>query len=275
MLVFLFITQLQSQCIIDAGINRNVCLDESIAGASLYGEVISGDVVQFTWEAMYYEPTLDKTYYASIMLSDTTVLQPTIEQHFKRTTKYHLTGRTSTGESCKDSVELNFSDWFFLTIDKATGKSPSDTIGLWIAAESNWPHIKYEWTPNYMISDTTIQNPKVWNDTTVFYKLQITDSIGCTVMDDVFEVYVTSNVTKEPDENMIKVYPNPTTGILNIDSRYTIESYALFDLKGKLLISSHESQMDLSNTSDGIYILQINSVAGEAYHRKVIKGNKP
>ena len=41
-----------------------------------------------------------------------------------------------------------------------------------------------------MISDTTIRNPKVWNDTTVFYNLEITDSIGCSVTDDMFEVYV-------------------------------------------------------------------------------------
>ena len=36
----------------------------------------------------------------------------------------------TANETCIDSVELNFSDWQFLTIDKVTGKSPTDTVEL-------------------------------------------------------------------------------------------------------------------------------------------------
>lgn len=246
-----------SQCEIDAGINRNICPAESISGAKLFGKVISGDFVNFSWESYYYEPALDKTYYASIMLSDTTVLQPTIEQHYERTVKYFLKGITSTGETCKDSVQLNFSDWSFLAIDKITGKSPLDTVELWIAAQSNWHHIKYEWSPNYMISDTTIEKPKVWNDKTVFYNLKITDSLGCKVSDDIFEVFVQPSSTKSFENENINIYPNPIHDHLNIDSEIEISKLEVYDLQGRLVKRSNINRINFQDEKEGTYILKI------------------
>lgn len=102
------------------------------------------------------------------MLSDTTILEPMITNHFEKTVKYYLTGITALGETCQDSVTLNFSDWSIVLIDKIIGKLSSDTVQLWSATVSNWPHIQYERSPNYMISDTTTASPLVWNDTTFF-----------------------------------------------------------------------------------------------------------
>ncbi|MCH2046327.1 MAG: hypothetical protein MK212_19590, partial [Saprospiraceae bacterium] len=212
-----------AQCEIDAGPDRNICPTESLLGAVLNGELINGDVVEFVWEAEYYEPVLQTTFYASNMLSDTAILQPTVDQHFERTVKYHLTGITSDNETCMDSVVLNFSDWSVLTIDKMDHKLVEDTIGLWVAAMSNWPHIQYEWSPNYMISDTTIENPKVWNDSTTFYDVVITDSLGCKWTDDTFEVYVVPVSTREIIEGKVKVYPIPSSDILNIEFDGEIE----------------------------------------------------
>jgi hypothetical protein len=272
MLIFITLSKLMySQCEIDAGINRNICPIENSNGAMLFGEVISGDVVNVRWESEFYEPILDKTYYASTMLSDTTILKPTVEQHFERTVKYYLVGTTSTNENCIDSVELNFSDWMFLTIDKAIGKSPTDTIELWIAAESNWPHITYEWSPNYMIYDTSIRNPKVWNDTTVFYNLIITDSLGCSVTDDIFEVYVNPSSTNSVDLEKLKVFPNPTSNIVNIETIERIEYIKILDISGRLIKEVNQIYIDLSDLINGLYVLQVKTTKGEIINRKVLK----
>lgn len=271
MFYILHLNLILAQCEIDAGMNRNICPQENFNGAILYGEVISGDVVEVRWESEFYEPILDKTYYASTMLSDTTIMQPIVEQHFERTVKYYLIGTTSTNENCIDSVELNFSDWMFLTIDKATGKFPTDTIELWIAAQSNWSHIKYEWSPKYMISDTTTKNPKVWNDTTVFYNLIITDSLGCSVADDIFEVYVTPSATNSIDLNNLKIFPNPTSDILNIEFDKQIEEVKLFDLEGRLIKEIKEKRVNLSDLSDGFYILQMNLANREIINNIIVK----
>lgn len=273
--ILLSFSQLFSQCIVDAGANRNLCQDEIQSGAKLYGKVLSGNIVDLKWESSFYEPTLDKYYYASIMLSDTTILEPTIEQHFERTVKYYLKGITSTNETCVDSVELNFSDWTFLTVDKITGKSPTDTIKLWIAAQSNWPHTKYEWSPNYMISDTTLENPKVWNDTTVFYNLKITDSLGCLVTDDIFEVYVTPSSTNHLDLNNLKIFPNPASNIVTIEFDKQIEKVNLFDMNAKLIKEVNVNQIDLSDMINGIYFLQIKILNGELINSKIYKRDTP
>jgi hypothetical protein len=263
--------KLFGQCEIDAGYNRNICPSETNSGAKLFGKVISGDPINFIWESYYFQPSLNKSYYASSMLSDTTVLQPSIEQHFERSVKYFLTGITATGETCRDSVQLNFSDWMFLTVDKITGKSTLDTIELWIAAESNWPHMKYEWSPNFMISDTTIRNPRVWNDKTVFYNLEITDTLGCKVTDDIFEVYVQPTSTKSFEKVYVEIYPNPFQDQINIQSEIGIKKLEVYDLQGLLVKQSSTNRINFQDENEGIYIVRIEFINGNFLNRKIIK----
>lgn len=263
-----------AQCEIDAGLNRNICPSETLEGAILQGEVISGDVEEFIWETVYYDAALDVSYYASQMLSDTSILQPIINQHYERTVKYYLTGITADNTICVDSVELNFSDWTALLIDKMDMKAPEDTVELWIASESNWPHIKYEWSPKYMISDTTVQNPKVWNDTTVFYSLSITDSLGCSNFDDIFEVFVNPTSTINVEPSNLKVYPIPAVDIINIESEAKLDYVRLYDINGNLIKHRKENQLDISELNVGMYILQIRTEAGELISKKVYKSEK-
>lgn len=246
-----------SQCIIDAGVNRNLCPEEINSSPQLFGTVISGDVAQVKWESTYSFPALNKTYFASNMLSDTTTLQPIINEHYEKSEQYYLTGITSNGQTCVDSVTINFSDWLFLTIDKAIGKNPNDTISLWIAAQSNWGHLSYAWSPNFMISDTTIENPVVWNDTTTFYHLTITDSLNCSVEDDIFEVYTTTSSSQDIRKDDLKIYPNPVDDILTFESKYPIFEIEIFHLNGQKVMTSKHTTIDISVLSQGVYVVKI------------------
>ncbi|HLO52903.1 MAG TPA: T9SS type A sorting domain-containing protein [Saprospiraceae bacterium] len=246
-----------SQCVIDAGENRNLCLEEINDSPQLFGTVLSGDVSQVEWASSYYFPALNKTYFASDMLSDTTSLQPIINEHYEKTVTYYLTGITSNGQTCKDSVTINFSDWLFVTIDKIIGKKPQDSITLWIAAQSSWGHLSYAWSPNFMISDTTIENPIVWNDTTTFYHLTITDSLNCSVEDDIFEVYTTTSSSQDIRNEDLNIYPNPTIDILTFESNYPILEIEIFHLNGQKVMTSKHNIVDISDLIQGIYTAKI------------------
>lgn len=257
-LLILSSLKVQGQCVIDAGPNRNICPEEARNNPQLFGKVISGDVVQVKWETEYYIPVLDQSYYASSFLTDTTILAPTIKSPSDKTGKFYLTGITSTGETCRDSVEINFSNWMVILLQKLTGKQPKDTVRLWPAASSVWGPMQYAWSPNYMISDTTVRNPLVWNDTTVFYDLLITDALGCTVDDGYFSVFVQATSTNEWSESDLKIYPNPVNNQLNIESSKAIDRIQVFDAAGGLLgAHSQTNGINFSPYPTGNLILKV------------------
>ena len=54
------------------------------------------------------------------------------------------------------------------------------------------------------------------------------------------------------------VFPNPTSDVLNIRNLPADASLQLFDLNGKLLVNTKYTEtLDLTNYSDGIYILSV------------------
>jgi len=78
-------------------------------------------------------------------------------------------------------------------------------------------------------------------------------------------------------ELQITVYPNPTTGQLTMDNgQLTINNVEVFDVYGKKLLSSPvsfmspETSIDISNFSNGIYLLKITTETG-IITKKVIK----
>ena len=68
------------------------------------------------------------------------------------------------------------------------------------------------------------------------------------------------------------VYPNPTNGLLKIKTEEQINSVQLFDLKGQLVLSklNPSSEIDLTNTPAGIYILQVD-LNGNIKQQKVVR----
>ena len=71
------------------------------------------------------------------------------------------------------------------------------------------------------------------------------------------------------ENNAIIIYPNPTENILNISSRENVK-VNLFDLLGNLILSTTESKINISQLSNGTYILNI-EYRGEVINKKIIK----
>ncbi|MGY5355522.1 galactose-binding domain-containing protein [Wenyingzhuangia sp. IMCC45467] len=87
------------------------------------------------------------------------------------------------------------------------------------------------------------------------------------------EVYGTAGETLSFDnvqDSDFSVSPNPTTGLLNINSNTTIDYVQVYDISGRSLLNTTSNTVDLSNLNNGIYILKIET-NGVVKTKKIIK----
>lgn len=73
----------------------------------------------------------------------------------------------------------------------------------------------------------------------------------------------------------VSIYPNPTSGHLNINSEMDNYNLQLFDLTGKVMINkthlSKNTQIDLSDLTNGIYMVKLNNGANQLTKKIVVK----
>lgn len=267
---------LSAQCEVDAGENRNICPEEWQDEPQLSGKIISGDVVQTRWEAefVYDFPGQEPFYeYASRMLSDTTILDPTITRYQGRNEQFYLTGITSNGAICRDTVVFNYSRWLVsLPRPMMAFKQPNDTISLWTNSMGIWKPIQYAWTPNYMISDTTAANPLVWGDTAISYQVYLTDALGCTINEGIFETSIVPVSTNEIQLSDLKLYPNPVQAELKIDAKVPVTYTEIYNESGQYLgREMGQDAIDLSTYPTGFLILKVKFKNEKTAVRKVLK----
>lgn len=94
------------------------------------------------------------------------------------------------------------------------------------------------------------------------------------------EIFVLGNDNFQEIKLEISLYPNPATSILNLNfGSYTIENfnYQIFDNLGKSIkkgkILKSETQLNIENFSNGIYLLQISNNQKALKTFKIIKRN--
>ncbi|WLD24269.1 T9SS type A sorting domain-containing protein [Flavobacterium dauae] len=70
------------------------------------------------------------------------------------------------------------------------------------------------------------------------------------------------------------VYPNPTTGVINVETTEQLSAFTIYDATGRLIRQSMfdgSNQINLENTSNGVYFIRIVTVEGNAGTVKVVK----
>ena len=73
----------------------------------------------------------------------------------------------------------------------------------------------------------------------------------------------------------IKVYPNPASDILNIESQEEVNHIEIFDLLGKQILSFKGAKnIDVSGLQNGIYLLKINTEKGSLTEKFIKNGTK-
>lgn len=117
-----------------------------------------------------------------------------------------------------------------------------------------------------------------------FFDLQINDVIVNSVISNTITTFNVNNFSIIPNycnsmsvetkavSNTFKVYPNPTSKIINIEfnnSDEKIES-SIFDFTGKAVLVSDLNSINVSHLSSGIYFIKIKTDQGE-FNQKFIK----
>lgn len=85
----------------------------------------------------------------------------------------------------------------------------------------------------------------------------------------------TMNIEENIKNIDLKFYPNPTTDYFNITSEAMIQSVELYDVSGRLvrtsLVNDFETQQNVINLNNGVYILKIKTHEGEVTGKIVKK----
>lgn len=88
------------------------------------------------------------------------------------------------------------------------------------------------------------------------------------------DVNVTASLSTDDFSSNLKttLYPNPTSGIVNIKSSAEIKSVEVYSILGNLVKSySNTQQLDLTSLSSGTYIMKLRSAEGDVSRQKLIK----
>lgn len=75
----------------------------------------------------------------------------------------------------------------------------------------------------------------------------------------------------EITSSAVVVYPNPTSGILNVESD-EVMTVEVFNLLGKIVLTTKQRQIDLRNYKNGIYLLKVKDLKGNTVRQdRIIK----
>jgi hypothetical protein len=94
------------------------------------------------------------------------------------------------------------------------------------------------------------------------YRVRVVDANGC---EGLSEIMFMNNVgvASTPASRSIKVYPNPTNGIVHIDASVKVK-VSLRDVTGKAVIEASDvKEIDLGDVANGTYLLYITSMDGQ------------
>lgn len=81
-----------------------------------------------------------------------------------------------------------------------------------------------------------------------------------------------SSSIEELENNSVKIYPNPTSGITQVELENTeFEKITVFNSLGTLVLESKNNTIDLSNFNSGIYYLEVTTNSGQKLLNKLIK----
>lgn len=124
--------------------------------------------------------------------------------------------------------------------------------------------------------------PILFFDTVGSYEivLEAMSNLGCTALDTIWYLVqdhqLEESPLKNPDEAILKLYPNPTNGKLLLESLPENCTVTVTNLSGKIILnrslSSQSCEIDFSGNRQGIYFMTITS--GQGTVRKKIQLNK-
>jgi len=255
------------QCTANAGNDTTLCVSFGLGTFYLGGSpTTTGGTPPFTytWSCTY--EYIISTLTASNFLDDTTAANPQLIYHNEDTVAFYLTITDGLGNTCSDTIVIQFCLYGSTLEDKQAYINQGDTIQLYPSVAQGCSPLQYEWTPNYNISDPNVPNPLAWPDTTTYYVATVTDFAGCQATDETFEVYVTPTGIRGQDSELIRVdiFPNPLHDHSTIKIYHphsTDLSLNFYDALGRtvkqMIITETETEINRTDFNVGIYFYRL------------------
>lgn len=70
---------------------------------------------------------------------------------------------------------------------------------------------------------------------------------------------------------LVKIYPNPSTGIIYIDSELSVAQVEVYNTLGQLILKTDRKQLNLQYAAEGMYVVKVITNTGAQASYKVIK----
>jgi hypothetical protein len=164
-----------------------------------------------------------------------------------------------------------------VTVEQNTGKKCNE---VWLSTRTSkvdpsisaigWDWKVFNQNQNvYEIPDTVVYFVKGQDGKT--YKMTFKSFTGGPFGKSMFNFYEARlgvNDTEKSKE--ISIYPNPSNGMLTVETSGTINNVSVLDMQGKTVYYTNEGVLDLSGLANGIYVITVNTSAG-VYHQHIIK----
>lgn len=99
------------------------------------------------------------------------------------------------------------------------------------------------------------------------------DIVSASIFDNKLAWYKGNTLSiSENENNSYQIYPNPTSGILYIESKHPILNISAYNLLGQQIQAKTENnQIDLSEIQNGIYLIKVEDLNGNFKIHKILK----
>lgn len=275
----------QAQCMLDLGPDRFACgtfqgNDTLDLGSQISLQNTVGSLT-YAWEAHYIQQLGSTTIelWASDILDDTTSANPKYTAALD-SMQFFLTISDSLGNTCRDSVQVYLSSFVSTlgTIHASIQEGDSVFLNFGSNISGGTGPLTFLWRPNHGLVDSTIANG-FWAKPThsIAYYSTVWDTVGCSAVGAPY-YYITVNPLSEKELRLadhFKVYPNPSSGVLFIESNLEeVRSFKLISADGRTVLSLDHLplQLDLGAYTNGLYWLQVNT-ASESFCRRLVLQN--
>jgi len=157
-------------------------------------------------------------------------------------------------------------------LDLSTFKFISTSHPISINLDQNTRAVTFDFE-NILLPDSNVN--EVASHGFIKFSIDVNDGLPVNIdIDNKAEIYFDANppivtntvissykvipVYVEPEKNILELYPNPTAGLVNINSNLNFNSIEVYNIKGEIILQEeNKNKIDLSNFSNGTYLIGV------------------
>ena len=169
-------------------------------------------------------------------------------------------------------------DTFSCTLEQSINVSQLDTPVIVInesnsvlTANTSQSVNSYQW---YLNNDVLVG--QIFQSLTINadgqYHVIVVNNSGCEARSPNFDHNSTSSIRDVYHREQIKIYPNPTSTVVNISEDHIVNQVTVFDLKGQVVLSENsKNTVDVSELLKGLYVIHVNTNNGVFASKLIIE----